>query len=215
MIRATWRKSAIGYSETIKAGVAALGTHGGEVLRLFAVELELAEPVLPWHVHRGRIAELAGALDAAAAAAAKIGLDVVLLAQTEVGEVSEGSGGGSSTMPHKRNPVRATLARACARGVHAQASLLSDGDYEHERAAGAWHAEWSALSDALALAGGAAAAARDCLDGLQVDPARMRANMTGDLYAERDALGLDADETYLGSADAFVERALTRYRESP
>jgi 3-carboxy-cis,cis-muconate cycloisomerase len=195
--------------------LAALGTHGGEVLRLFAVELGLAEPVLPWHAHRGRIAELAGALDAGAAAAAKIGLDVVLLAQTEVGEVSEGSGGGSSTMPHKRNPVRATLARACARGVHAQTSLLCDGDYEHERAAGAWHAEWSALSDALALAGGAAAAARDCLDGLRVDVARMRANMTGELYAERDALGLEADESYLGSADAFVERALTRYRESP
>src|SRR5207244_6803848 len=75
--------------------LAALGAHGPEVLRLFAAELELAEPVVPWHAHRGRIAELAAALDTAAAAAAKIALDVILLAQTEVGEVSEGSGGGS------------------------------------------------------------------------------------------------------------------------
>jgi len=193
--------------------LAALGSRGPEVLRLFAAELELAEPVVPWHAHRGRIAELAAALDTAAAAAAKIGLDVILLAQTEVGEVSEGSGGGSSTMPHKRNPVRATLARACARGVHA-ASVLCGGEHEHERAAGAWHAEWNALSEALALTGGAVAAARDCLDGLEVDAERMRANMTDDLYAERRAFGLEADVDYLGSAPAFVERALASYREA-
>jgi 3-carboxy-cis,cis-muconate cycloisomerase len=195
--------------------LAALGTRGPEVLRLFAAELELAEPVLPWHAHRGRIAELAAALDAAAAAAAKIGLDVALLAQTEVGEVSEANGGGSSTMPHKRNPVNATFARACARGVHAQSSLLMGGEYEHERAAGAWHAEWNALSEALALAGGAVAAARRCLDGLEVHVERMRSNMSADLFAERDSFGLAADEAYLGSADVFVERALTRYRATP
>jgi 3-carboxy-cis,cis-muconate cycloisomerase len=164
---------------------------------------------------------LAAALDAAANAAAKIGLDVVLLAQTEVAEVSERDGGGSSTMPQKQNPVRAALARACARGVHAQASLLTSGDHELERAAGAWQAEWNALSSALALAGGAVSAIRECLEGLQVHAERMRANMTDGLlaehraFAEREGREAGDDPTaYLGSADAFVERALTRFRET-
>jgi len=200
--------------------LAAFGEQGAEVARLFAEELDLAEPALPWHAHRGRVAELAGALGAVASASAKIGLDVVLLAQTEIGEVSEASGGQSSTMPHKRNPVRAVLARACARGVQAQVPVLTDGEHELERAAGAWHAEWNALSEALAFAGGAAAAIRDCLDGLDVHVDRMRANMTGELFAERDALVergvLEAgvDTAYLGSVDVFIDRALTRYQET-
>jgi len=166
------------------------------------------------------VAELAGALGAVGSASAKIGLDVVLLAQTEVGEVSEAEGGGSSTMPQTRTPARAVLARACARGVHAQVPVLTDGEYELERAAGAWHAEWNALSESLALAGGAAAAIRICLDGLEVDVARMRANMSDGLLAERDAfvdrgvLQEGADASYLGSANVFVDRALARYRET-
>jgi 3-carboxy-cis,cis-muconate cycloisomerase len=190
--------------------LAALGDRGVEVLSLFAEELELAEPALPWHSHRAPVAALGGALAGAAAAAAKIGLDVVLLAQTEVGEVSERDGGASSTMPHKRNPVRAVLARACARGVRAQVSVLAAGEHEHERAAGAWHAEWNALSEALALTGGAAAAIRESLESLDVHPDRMRANMTDELYSERNAFGIEGD--YLGSADAFVDRALERWR---
>jgi 3-carboxy-cis,cis-muconate cycloisomerase len=200
--------------------LAVFGGRGTDVARLFAEELDLAEPALPWHAQRGRVAELAGALAAVAAASAKIGLDVVLLAQTEVGEVSEAAGGQSSTMPHKQNPARAVLARACARGVHAQVPVLTDGEHELERAAGAWHAEWNALSEALALAGGSAAAIRDCLDGLDVHADRMRSNMTDALFAERDALvergilDAGADRGYLGSADVFVERALERYRET-
>ena len=200
--------------------LAVFGEQGAEVVRLFAEELDLAEPALPWHAHRGRVAELAGALGAVASASAKIGLDVVLLAQTEIGEVSEASGGQSSTMPHKRNAVSAVLARACARGVQVQVPVLTDGEHELERAAGAWHAEWNALSEALALAGGAAAAIRDCLDGLDVHVDRMRANMTGELFAERDALvergvlEVGFDTAYLGSVDVFIDRALTRYRET-
>jgi 3-carboxy-cis,cis-muconate cycloisomerase len=113
--------------------------------------------------------------------------------------------------------VRAVLARACARGAQAQTGLLARGDHEHERAAGAWQAEWSALSAALALAGGAVAAARECLESLDVHAERMRANMTDDLLAERrvfEGEAADADPaTYLGSADAFVDRALERYAE--
>ncbi len=189
--------------------LAALGERGLQVKARFAEELGLIDPLLPWHTNRAPIAELAALLDQVAQAAAKIGLDVVLLAQAEVGEVREGPGGGSSTMPHKRNPARAVLARACARGVHAQVSLLTSGDYELQRAAGAWQAEWNSLSEALALTGGAAAAIRECLGHLEVDVERIRANMGEELYSERDALGLQGD--YLGSAEAFVDAVLERW----
>jgi 3-carboxy-cis,cis-muconate cycloisomerase len=199
--------------------LAPLGEQGVAVLRLFAEELALAEPTVPWHAQRAPVRRLAGALGGTAAACAKIGLDVVLLAQTELGEVSEASVGASSTMPHKRNPVRAVLARACARGVRAQLAVLAAGEHELERAAGAWHAEWGALSEALALTGGATTAIRECLDGLEVHPERMRANLTPELLAERDAFlergVIDrADDDYLGSASAFVDRALARYRSA-
>jgi len=190
--------------------LAAFGDRGLEIRTRFAGELGLDDARVPWHADRAPVAEIAFALAAAATACGKVGLDVVLLAQTEVGEVREGSGGGSSTMPHKRNPVQAVLARACARSVHAQTALLVSGEHEHERAAGTWQAEWNALSEALAFACGAAAAARASLAGLEVDAERMRANMTDDVYAEARAFGIDGD--YLGVADTLVDRVLERWR---
>jgi len=175
------------------------GTLDPALAARFAAELGLDEPVVPWHTDRAPVAELAGALGAVAAACAKVGLDVVLLAQNELGEVSEAGGGGSSSMPHKRNPAAAVLARACARLAHANATLLTGGDHELDRAAGAWQAEWPALSAALAYAGGAAAAARRSLEGLEVHADRMAANL-GDL-------GTD-----VGAAMAIVDRALAHYR---
>jgi 3-carboxy-cis,cis-muconate cycloisomerase len=199
--------------------LAALGERGVDVVAAFAAELDLEEPTVPWHTHRGPVAAIGSALDASASACAKLALDVILLAQTEIGEVVEAGGGGSSTMPHKRNPAKAVLARACARLVHANARVLTSGEHEHERAAGAWQAEWTALSEALAQAGGAASAARESVERLELRPERMRANMSGDLYAEREAFverGLaDASDDWLGSAGAFVDRALARWRESP
>ena len=187
--------------------LAALGDRGPDVLRAYAAELDLDAPTLPWHAFRRPWAMLGALLDASAGGCAKVGLDVILLSQTEVGEVAEGDGGGSSTMPHKRNAARAVRARACARGVHAQAALLAaTGDYELQRAAGAWQAEWNALSETLALAGGAAAAVRECLQSLEVDVDRMRENMRDAVYSERDALGLAGD--YLGAAEAFVDDVL-------
>ncbi len=174
--------------------LAALGDEALEVVRLYAEELGLAEPMLPWHTNRQRLAELGAALDGAAGAAAKIGRDIVLLAQSEVGEVAEASGGRSSTMPQKRNPVRSTLAVACARLANAHAGvLLGELAHEHERAVGGWHAEWEALSGALAFAGGAAAAAADAVTGLEVDAERMRANLDaggGLVVAERISFAL-------------------------
>jgi len=242
--------------------LASLGEHGLEVLAFLAEELGLEEPVLPWHTRRVRVGQLGAALALAAGTVEKIALDVKLMAQTEVGELSESSAGGrggSSTLPHKRNPVGSALAIACAHGVRGAASVLIAGlAQEHERAGGAWQAEWDALSRALALTGGAAAALREALDGLEVHPDRMRANveLTGGLLmaesvstALTDRLGraeakrlvsevagraadagqplrdaLIADErielsedeidraldpaSYLGSAEAFVDRAL-------
>jgi 3-carboxy-cis,cis-muconate cycloisomerase len=195
--------------------LAALGNDGPEVLRLYAAELGLREPTLPWHTRRTPIVDLAGALAGAAGAAAKIGKDVVLLAQTEVGEVAEAGGGASSTMPHKHNPTNAILADACARHARANAGvLLESAVQEHERAAGAWHAEWHALATALAATGGAAAAIRRSLDGLQVDVPRMRANITDETLSEAHRLGIDvsAPDDYLGAAGVFVDRALALYR---
>jgi 3-carboxy-cis,cis-muconate cycloisomerase len=170
--------------------LSAQGDAGIDVLSRFARELELAEPVLPWHTTRTRIAELATALGEASGALAKIAGDVVLLAQTEVGEVSEGGGdrGGSSAMPHKHNPVAAISALAGARQAPGLvANLLAAMEHEHERAAGAWHAEWGPLRELLRATGSAAAWLRDCLEHLEVDPERMRANLDDAMLAERVA----------------------------
>jgi 3-carboxy-cis,cis-muconate cycloisomerase len=222
--------------------LAALGERGSEVMSLFAEQLELPEPLLPWHSNRVRIAELGYALATVAGVMAKIGLDVALLAQSEVAEVSPPAGGVSSTMPQKRNPVGSALAVACARLVTADAAVLAGGlVQEHERALGGWHAEWDSLSRALALTGGGAAAVAELLEGLTVDSARMRANVEESALSERAVfeLGLERDavasrplrETltealppdqvdaaldpagYLGYAGLFVDRALAFYDE--
>ncbi len=159
--------------------LAPFGGRGVELLRTFAAELDLREPTVPWHTLRTPVTDLAGALAGAAGVLGKIAADVILLAQTEVGEVAEAEGGVSSTMPHKRNPIAAVLAGACARHVRANAALLFESAVqEHERAAGAWHAEWAALSTALGAAAGTAAAVQRSLDGLLVDQERMRANLS-------------------------------------
>jgi 3-carboxy-cis,cis-muconate cycloisomerase len=171
--------------------LASLDPAGPDVLGHFADELGLDEPVLAWHTIRTRPAELAGALGAAAGVVAKVGRDVVLMAQTEVGEVREGvpGRGGSSTLPHKRNPVAAISAVASAmRAPGLVAALLGAMAHEHERAAGPWHAEWRPLCELLEAVGSAAAWLRDCLEHLEVDAERMRSNLElthGALLAER------------------------------
>jgi 3-carboxy-cis,cis-muconate cycloisomerase len=192
----------------------ALGERGLDVLHGFAEELGLPEPVLPWHTRRLPLAELGAALAVAAGWAGKIALDIALLAQTEVGEVREPADGRSSTMPHKRNPVGSVVVRACAEHVRAAAGVLLRLEHEHERAAGAWHAEWKALSDALAYTGGCAARLRETLEGLEVDAGRMRANLRAETLSEAERFAPDTSrpEEYLGSAQAFVDRALELYR---
>ena len=135
-----------------------------------------AVPVAPWHTDRTRIAEIAGALGTVAGAVGKIARDVTLYAQAEIGELSDGADrGGSSTMPHKRNPVAAVAAAAgAAQAPGLVATLLAAMPHEFQRAAGAWHAEWRPLRSLLEATGSAAHWLRDCLDNLVVHPDRMR-----------------------------------------
>jgi 3-carboxy-cis,cis-muconate cycloisomerase len=232
--------------------LAALGDDGLAVLSLLAEELDLPEPTVPWHTNRVRFAQLCSGLAILSGVLAKIGRDVALLAQTEVAEIRQSAGtGGSSTMPHKRNPVGSSLAMACAEHVRAACAVVTAGVMEeHERGLGGWQAEWGALSHALAYTGGAAVNVLGTLDGLEVDPDHMRANLSELTAAEhasfvlarrvgraeaheligraaqaesfREGLieaGLSPDEadraldpgTYLGAADAFVDRALALY----
>ncbi len=161
--------------------LASLGRSGPAIAELLAEELGLAVPVLPWHTDRLRILELAAALAGACAALGKVARDVTLLAQTEVGEAAEalaGGRGGSSAMPHKQNPVASVVLLGCAkRAPGLLGTLAAAAEQEHQRAAGAWHAEWEPLSDLLRLTGSAAAWGADLLSGLRVDEARMRANL--------------------------------------
>ncbi|MGW1273946.1 3-carboxy-cis,cis-muconate cycloisomerase [Streptomyces sp. NPDC002491] len=144
----------------------------------FAHELGLMAPQLPWHTLRTPVADLAGCLAFTAGALGKIAADVLTLARTEIGEVAEGSGGGSSAMPHKANPVRSTLIAAAARRAPQLAAVLYGSlAGEDERPAGAWHAEWEPLRDLLRLAGGAARDAAELTEGLRVDADAMRSNL--------------------------------------
>jgi 3-carboxy-cis,cis-muconate cycloisomerase len=160
----------------------------------YARELGLAEPELPWHTLRTPIADLAGGLAFTAGALGKMAADVLTLSRTEVAEVAEGAGGGSSAMPHKANPVRATLIAAAARRApQLAATLYGSLAAEDERPAGAWHAEWEPLRDLLRLAGGAARDAVELAEGLRVDTDAMRAHLGlthGLIVSERLAVEL-------------------------
>jgi 3-carboxy-cis,cis-muconate cycloisomerase len=161
------------------AAFQAYGTEDATALiRAYARETGLAAPVLPWHTLRTPIADLAGCLAFTAGALGKLAADVLTLSRTEIGEVSEGDGGGSSAMPHKANPVRsALLAAAARRAPQLAATLYGSLVAEDERPAGAWHAEWTPLRDLLRLVGGAAGHAAGLAEGLRVHPAAMRRNL--------------------------------------
>lgn len=205
----------------------AVGVHSGwdnlglEWMDALAERLGLAVPVLPWHTDRYPIHALGTALDAVAGAAEKIALDVSLLTQTEVGEVAEPSAPGmgeSSSMPHKRNPVRSALIRGAARQVHGHTSVLICAAAQPlERGLGEWHAEWAPLIESALLVEGALEQVVVLLEGLEVNPSNMWRNLAatgGGIMAEPVArllaptLGVDRAKAV--SADA----AETSRRES-
>ncbi|MFI8233739.1 lyase family protein [Streptomyces sp. NPDC085900] len=163
------------------AGAASAGEYRERLVDAFAAETHLARPVLPWHALRTPVADTAAALAFTTGALGKLAADVQVLVRTEIAEVAEpavAGRGGSSAMPHKRNPVLSTLIRSAA----LQVPLLTAGltqclVAEDERSAGVWHAEWLLLREALRLAGGAAVTAAELAEGLTPDPARMRHNL--------------------------------------
>ncbi|AWU97261.1 3-carboxy-cis,cis-muconate cycloisomerase [Azospirillum ramasamyi] len=161
--------------------LAALGDAGPAVAEALARELDLPLPALPWHAARDRIAEPASALGILAGTLGTLGRDISLMMQMEVAEAFEPSipgRGGSSTMPHKRNPVScAVLLSTAIRAPALVGGLLAAQVQEHERGLGGWHAEWQALPDLCRLVAGAARHARDTIAGLTVDAERMRANL--------------------------------------
>jgi 3-carboxy-cis,cis-muconate cycloisomerase len=177
--------------------LAALGDNGLRVVELLAEELGLPAPDLPWHTERDRMAEIAAALGVAAGAMAKVAGDIALLAQTEVGEVSESAAtgkGGSSTLPQKHNPVDATNAIASARLAVAEVPvILTAMAQEHERAVGGWQAEWVAIPNLFRYTASAVERVWGAVGGLQIDHTRMSANLdlTGGLImAESLAMAL-------------------------
>ncbi|RZZ88236.1 3-carboxy-cis,cis-muconate cycloisomerase [Pseudoxanthomonas winnipegensis] len=196
--------------------LASLEERGLEVAEALARELELPLPALPWHTARDRIVEVGTAFALLAGVLGKIATDIVLLMQSEVGEAFEPSGagkGGSSAMPHKRNPVSCVAAIAAATRVPALVStLFSAMSQPHERAPGQWHAEWETLPELIRLTAGSLAQMTVVLDGLQLDHARMAAHLDsfgGLLYAEAVSVALAAT---LGksAAHALVEAAAKR-----
>lgn len=164
--------------------LASLGEAGPTVSRALGARLGLRVPEVAWHTERGRLVDVACALGLACGALGKIARDIVLLSQTEVGEVAEPSApgrGGSSSMPHKRNPVAS--ARALAASIQAPglvATMLAAMAQEHERAIGGWQAEWDTLPALVTLAADASEAMADTIARLQVNEVRMRANLDGD-----------------------------------
>lgn len=162
--------------------LAAFGTYGATdptaLPTAYARELGLRAPDLPWHTLRTPVADLAGCLAFTAGALGKVAVDVLTLSRTEIAEVAEGSGGGSSAMPHKSNPVRSTLiASAARRAPQLAATLYGSLAAEDERPAGAWHAEWEPLRELLRLVGGAARDAVELAEGLRVRADVMREHL--------------------------------------
>lgn len=196
--------------------LAALGDKGLAVAERLARELDLPLPEAPWHTHRDRIAEAASCLAILAGSCGKIARDVSLMMQTDVAEAFEPAGegrGGSSTMPHKRNPVAAASALGAATmAPQLAATIFAAQVQDHERSAGPWHAEWPTLPQLMLVASGALAAIVDIAEGLDVDAARMRSNLDathGLIMAEAVTFALA--ET-IGKSDAhhLVEAASKR-----
>lgn len=186
------------------------------VARAFANELTLVWPGAPWHTNRSPITRIGDAAVGACDALGVLASDVALLTRPEIAEVREGSvagRGGSSTMPHKRNPVLSILVRSAA----LQAPLLgaqlhlAAAQAVDERPDGAWHAEWPALRRLLELTVTAASQAAELAAGLEVDAEAMRRrveDVAAELLAEHGGRGKPAD--YLGATSAFIDDILAR-----
>jgi 3-carboxy-cis,cis-muconate cycloisomerase len=228
-LRRSWSRldAAIGDALILQFGgasgtLAALGEQAIPVAKALAKELDLALPEAPWHAHRDRLAAVVCACGIHVGSLAKMAKDVSLLMQSEVGEAFEPGGdgrGGSSTMPHKRNPTACALAIAAGGRVPGYvASFLAAMAQEHERGVGGWHSEAATISRTIQDAGLAVVSMREVADRLIVDPKRMRENISatrGAIFAERAmtrlgaSLGRDAAHKLL--EDAVREMTQSRW----
>lgn len=196
--------------------LAALGSRGNAIDAALAQELDLALPAMPWHGQRDRVVEVATVLGLVVGTLGKIARDVALCMQTDVGELAEPTApgrGGSSTMPHKHNPIGCAVAMSAAIRVPGLVStMLAAMPQEHERGLGGWHAEWETLPEIFKLAAGALHQMTVVIVGLEVNTTRMRANIdqtNGLIMAEAVAMALAA---HLGKIEAhrIVEHACNK-----
>jgi 3-carboxy-cis,cis-muconate cycloisomerase len=195
--------------------LAALGEHGMATTERLAALLDLQVPDAPWHTHRDRLAEVASCLGILAGTCGKIARDVTLMMQSEVGEAFEPAApgrGGSSTLPHKRNPVGAAAALSAATvAPNLVATLLATQVQEHERAPGGWHTDWTTLPALALVTSGALSAVAEIAEGLEVDVERLRTNLElsgGQIMAEALSFAL-AEKIGRAEAHALV-RELSR-----
>ena len=200
--------------------LAALRGKGLEVARALARELHLGIPTMPWHTERDRIAEVATTLGLLVGTLGKIARDISLHMQTEIAEIFEPAGegrGGSSTMPHKRNPVSAAVVLSAATRVPGLVStMLSAMVQEDERGLGNWHAEWETLPEIFRLTAGALHQMATIVPDLEIDVARMRRNLDatqGLIFAEAVAIAMGRQ---IGKSSAYelLEVASRQVRES-
>jgi 3-carboxy-cis,cis-muconate cycloisomerase len=177
--------------------LASLGQRGLDVAKALAEELQLDLPALSWHAHRDRLAEVATTLALLTGTLGKMARDISSQMQTEIAEVFEPVGrgrGGSSTMPHKRNPVACAVILSAADRVPALASImLTAMSQEHERGLGGWHAEWETLPELVRVSAGALRSVLETVAGLEIDTHRMRQNLEitqGLIFAEAITMSL-------------------------
>jgi 3-carboxy-cis,cis-muconate cycloisomerase len=192
--------------------LAGYGATGPAVVASVASDLGLSAPVLSWHTRRTPVLVLATALAAVGEACGRICADLLLMSQTEVGEASDGSGGGSSAMAHKANPTRSVLVVAAIRQLPGLlATVASSGAEASERPAGAWHAEWQPLRTMLRLAGAAAERTADVAEDVTFHPGALSHNLGLLLTA------VGKDQTWAAAqtehVDVWVDRVLDRHEE--
>jgi 3-carboxy-cis,cis-muconate cycloisomerase len=193
------------------------GADSIDIAARLARDLGLLDPIAPWHVWRSPVTRLGDALVELTDAFGTVGENVAALAR--IGELDDGAGGGSSTMPHKSNPVHAVLLNAAARqATHLSSALHTAAITVDERPDGAWHAEWEPFRSLLRVAGGSAATGRQLASGLRVHPAVIASHVeesAGELLAERHrfANGEARPSDYIGVADELITRLLDDARK--
>jgi 3-carboxy-cis,cis-muconate cycloisomerase len=219
-LKRSWARLEAAFAETMivelggaSGTLAALDEHGMAVRAALAEELQLQNPDAPWHTHRDRLAAVMCACGIYTGSLAKMARDVSLLMQGEVGEAAEpgtDGRGGSSTMPHKRNPTACSLILAAANRVPGLvASFLFGMAQEHERGVGGWQAEWATIARVMEDTSLALASMTEVAEGLSVDASRMRANIDatcGLIFAER-AMMLLAPRIGRDAAHKLLEEA--------